>query len=59
MLHTQQPTVTAAPSPAEYEMRLSGAARLALVLDLSRFVHPDDEHDFRHLRGGLRDPRDG
>jgi hypothetical protein len=30
---------------------LTGTARCALVLDLSRFVRPDDEHAFRHLRG--------
>jgi hypothetical protein len=51
MLQTQQPAPAASPALAEQELRLSGAARLALVLDLSRFVHPDDEHDFRHLRG--------
>lgn len=37
--------------PAEYDLYLTGAARLTLVLNLERLVDPDDRHAFQHLRG--------
>lgn len=35
----------------EYKLRVTGAVRLVLVIDLSRFVTAPDADAFRHLRG--------
>src|SRR5258707_10359749 len=38
-------------TPPEYALRVTGAVRMVLVINLSSFVTPETADDFRHLRG--------
>jgi hypothetical protein len=48
---TLVPTRAAEMALPEYALRVTGAARLVLVINLSSFVTKETADDFRHLRG--------
>src|SRR5690242_12675582 len=51
MLPTTSLPATSAPMRPEMALRVSGAARLVLVINLGSFVAEPDADAFRHLRG--------